>query len=269
MSVKHSAKNPRFVPEALWLQEWKSMGSLLDGNATRNLEQAGWTIFLAQISETGMQSMLSSGGARDWQDSCAEQIADGYPVSDDLKETMATRKLCALVHAQYSFNPAIQQGGWMSYGGQDRWYAAIFLPSHQYPPESAAERIMTETGNCLSFVKPLREAQAQIAEIIAQKPELGQKPEPTMSREEAEGTVQKMLADWVEKNGDTLNPNLEQLTEADEWSYQVLEGTRRYHPIDYMKDCRDNPDYLRVLAQYNLIQEKRAAEIKNKAAKPD
>lgn len=253
MSVKYNPNKPRFDPEALWLQDWRGMGSLLDDAALQKLEQAGWAIFLAQISETGMRPMLSSGRAQDWQDSCAEQIADGYPVSDDLKPTMATRKLCELVHAQYSFNPAIQQGGWMSYEGQDNWYVAIFLPRHLYPPESAAEKIMAETDHCLAFVKPLREAQAQIAEIIAQKPELGQKPEPTMSREEAEGTVQKMLADWVEKNGDTLNPNLEQLTEADEWSYQVLEGTRRYHPIDYMKDCRDNPDYLRVLAQYNLI----------------
>ena len=245
------------------------MGSLLDGNATRKLEQAGWAIFLAQISETGMQSMFGSGRVRDWQDSCAEQIADGYPVSDDLKETMATRKLCALVHAQYSFNPAIQQGGWMSYEGQDNWYVAIFLPSYQYPPESAAERIMTETGNCLAFVKPLHEAQTQIAEIIAQKPELGQKPEPTMSREEAEGTVQKMLADWVKENGDALNPNLEQLTEEDKGRYRALEGTRQYHPIDYMNDCRDNPDNLRVLAQDNLIEERRAAERKNKAENPD
>ena len=242
------------------------MGSLLDGNATRKLEQAGWAIFLAQISETGMQSMFGSGRVRDWQDSCAEQIADGYPVSDDLKETMATRKLCALVHAQYSFNPAIQQGGWMSYA--DR-HVAIFLPRYLYPPESAAEQIMAETDHCLAFVKPLREAQPQIAEMIAQNPELGRKPEPTMSDEEAVATVEQMITDWTKKNGDKLDPTLELLTEPDLRMYQNLVNRSQYHPIDYLKDCSDNPDYLRVLAQARLIDEKRAAERKSKAEKPD
>ncbi|MEI2774014.1 MAG: hypothetical protein V9G98_25970 [Candidatus Competibacter sp.] len=253
MNGERTAKNPRFIPEALWPLDWQCMGSLLDEAAIQKLEQAGWAIFFAQISETGMQPMLGSGRVRDWQDSRAESIAGVYPVSDDLKQTMATRKLCELVKAKYSFIPEKQQGGWMSYEGQDKWYVAIFFPSYQYPPESAAERIMAETGNCLSFVKPLCEAQTQIAEIIAQKPELGQKPKPVMSRMQAETAVQQMLTDWIKENGDTLDPNLERLTGPDSERYQNLQSTKWYHPIDFMKDCRDNPDYLRVLAQSDLI----------------
>lgn len=64
MSVKYNPNKPRFIPEALWLLDWQCMGSLLDEAAIQKLEQAGWAIFFAQISETGKQPMLSSGRSR-------------------------------------------------------------------------------------------------------------------------------------------------------------------------------------------------------------
>lgn len=250
MNGERTAKNPRFVPEALWLLDWRGMGSLLDEAAIEKLEQAGWTIFFARISEAGMKPMFGGGEPQSWNDVTARVTVDVYPVSDDLKQSEAARKLCEFVKAQYVCFPEMQQGGWMSYA--DR-HVAIFLPAREYPPESAAEKIMAETDNCLVFVNPLREAQAQIADMVAQNPEWGRKPEPVMSWEEVEAAVQQMLADWIEKNGDTLDPNLERLTETDIERYQNLKNTRHYHPIDFMKDCKDNPDNLRVLAQYDLI----------------
>ncbi|MCC8986024.1 MAG: hypothetical protein LM513_05465 [Nitrospira sp.] len=86
---------------------------------------------------------------------------------------------------------------------------------------------------------------------------------------EALAAVEQMLADWLEKNAATLDPYLEWLTPDDLSKYQYLSHLRMFFPTDYMEACRDKPDYLRVLAQDRLIDEKRAAEGKSKAEKPD
>lgn len=266
MSVKHNPNKPRFVPEALWLQDWKSMGSLLDDDAIQKLEQAGWTAYFARISDAGLQPIFGGERPKNIEELETWAAVDLYPVFEDLKQSEAARRLCELVKERHIHFQESQQGGWMSYA--DR-HVAIFLPRYLYPPESAAEQIMAETDHCLAFVKPLREAQPQIADMIAQNPELGRKPEPTMSDEEAVATVKQMITDWTKKNGDKLDPTLELLTEPDLRMYQNLVNRSQYHPIDYLKDCSDNPDYLRVLAQARLIDEKRAAERKSKAEKPD
>ncbi len=163
MNVKRTAKNSRFVPEAFWIRDWEDMGTLLNEDAVQKLEQAGWTVFWAKLSEHGKTAPLFEGEKlSNWDELTKRLIVEIYPVADDLKRSKAAGKLCNLVRAEQICLPERQKGGWMSYEGD---HVAIFLPRHQYPPHDP-DKILKKTDNCLAYVMPLREAQEQIRELI-------------------------------------------------------------------------------------------------------
>lgn len=163
MNVKRTAKNSRFVPEAFWIRDWDNMGSLLNEEAVQKLEQAGWTVFWAKLSDYGKTAPLFEGEKlSNWDELTKRLIVEIYPVADDLKRSKAAGKLCELVGATYYHSVDSQKGGWMSYPDD---HVAIFLPRHQYPPHDP-DKILKKTDNCLAYVMPLREAQEQIRELI-------------------------------------------------------------------------------------------------------
>lgn len=166
MNIKRTAKNSRFVPEAFWIRDWDNIGSLLNEDAVQKLEQAGWTVFWAKLSDHGKTAPLFEGEQlSNWDKLTKRVIVDIYPVADDLKRSKAAGKLCELVGAEYIHSVYSQKGGWMSYEGD---HVAIFLPRHQYPSNNA-DRILQETDGCLAYVLPLSEAQEEIRNVIAAK----------------------------------------------------------------------------------------------------
>lgn len=164
MNVKRTAKNSRFIREELWIRDWDDMGSLLNEDAVKKLEQAGWMVFWAKLSDHGKTAPMFEGdnGPNGWREFNIKLIVDIYPIAADIKRSLAARRLCELVHATYIHSVNTQKGVWRSYAGG---YVAIFLPRHSYPP-NATDKIMKRTDNCLAYVMPLREAQEQIRELI-------------------------------------------------------------------------------------------------------